>query len=426
MIFWLIVGATLLLVAGVSARALMSPGSTVAPAACDLQVYRDQLKDVERDLARGVISEADAERAGVEISRRVLAADRALQQAESTSHPAPRWASTALITGLLIVGSGSAVLLYRYLGAPGYPDQPYAARIAMLDQLRAHRPDQAQAEAQAPARQAPKASPAYLKLLAKLRAVVKKRPDDPQGFYYLARSEVSLGNFKRAYEAQKRYLQIKGKAATGADWSSYGEMLTMAAGGYVSPVAEAALREALKRAPKDPVARYDAGVMFAQGGRFDLAFQLWEPLLREGPANAPWIAPIRAQISEVAARAGVRYTLPPVTASAAPAGPKLATPPANKSTATAGPGASDVANAAQLSAADRGKLIQSMVARLAKRLASQGGSGEEWAKLIRAYEVLGETDKAASTWNSAKKALAATPLELAKAAAAAKAANLSK
>ncbi|MGC9371653.1 MAG: c-type cytochrome biogenesis protein CcmI, partial [Paracoccaceae bacterium] len=79
MTFWLIAAAAALLTAALLVLALLRGGrSQVPPAAYDLQVYRDQLKEVEKDLARGVVSREDAERVRVEVSRRILEADRAL------------------------------------------------------------------------------------------------------------------------------------------------------------------------------------------------------------------------------------------------------------------------------------------------------------------------------------------------------------
>ena len=120
--------------------------------------------------------------------------------------------------------------------------------------------------------------------------------------------------------------------------------------------------------------------MFAQGGRYDRAFALWRALIDEGPADAPWITPIRAQIEDIAARAGVTYELPPL----------------------AGPDAGDIAAAAEMTAEDRQKMIEGMVSQLSERLAGQGGPAEDWAKLIRALGVLGQKDKAGEIYGEAK------------------------
>jgi cytochrome c-type biogenesis protein CcmH len=61
--------------------------------------------------------------------------------------------------------------------------------------------------------------------------------------------------------------------------------------------------------------------------------------------------------------------------------------------------------AAPAFSADQRKMIGGMVQGLADRLAKQGGSVEEWGRLIRAYSVLQEPDKAREALASARKAL---------------------
>jgi cytochrome c-type biogenesis protein CcmH len=82
--FWLAAGAISLLVAFLILLAFLRPSAGATPAAAyDLQVYRDQLKEVDRDVERGILTEAEAARARTEVSRRILEADRALQKAEA-------------------------------------------------------------------------------------------------------------------------------------------------------------------------------------------------------------------------------------------------------------------------------------------------------------------------------------------------------
>ena len=80
MSFWIVTGLSALLSVAVLVVALLRGRAGQQPAAAyDLQVYRDQLKEVDRDLTRKVIEEADAERLRNEISRRILAADAAMK-----------------------------------------------------------------------------------------------------------------------------------------------------------------------------------------------------------------------------------------------------------------------------------------------------------------------------------------------------------
>jgi cytochrome c-type biogenesis protein CcmH len=166
--------------------------------------------------------------------------------------------------------------------------------------------------------------------------------------------------------------------------------MIVAAGGYVSPQAETALRSALELEPGNGPSRYYWGLMLAQIGRPDLAFRVWEGTLRQGPDDAPWLRPIRAGIEEMAWRAGVRYTLP-----TAPMSATLAAP-------LAGPSAGDMSAAAEMTAEEQQAMIRGMVNRLAERLANQGGSPAEWAQLITALGTLGEKERAQAIFDEAK------------------------
>jgi cytochrome c-type biogenesis protein CcmH len=77
--------------------------------------------------------------------------------------------------------------------------------------------------------------------------------------------------------------------------------------------------------------------------------------------------------------------------------------------ATPGPSADDVAAASNMSEAQRGEMVRGMVARLAERLRNDGSDVEAWLRLVRAYVVLGERDKANEAVGNARRALASDP-----------------
>ena len=401
-VFWIIAGATALLVAALLVAALLRGRRETGPAeAWDLQVYRDQLREIERDAARGAIAPDEAERLKTEVSRRILAADAKIHGGKPA---APRASGPAMVMGALIVLVllGGGMGLYWQLGAPGYGDLTLQHRIAAARELRANRPSQTEAEAQLPATAPVDAPEDYLALVTRLREAVRTRPDDIQGHVLLARSEAALGNYAAAYDAQRRLIELKGESATAGDYADLADMLVLAAGGYVSPEAETVLDEVMARDPQNGVGRYYGGLMLAQTGRPDTAFRLWDRLLRNSPADAPWVAPIRAQIGDLALAAGVNdYQLPD-------AAPAQTQPPA-----LAGPTAGDVEAASELSGTDRQQMIEGMVDRLGARLADEGGSPQEWGQLLGALGVLGRTEQAAEIWQEAQTVFAGQPEALA-------------
>ncbi|MEY8840417.1 tetratricopeptide repeat protein, partial [Cribrihabitans sp. XS_ASV171] len=228
-----------------------------------------------------------AERIRTEISRRILAADAKLrEEKEGRAQSRGLTLGVAVLSAVGLVGGGLA--LYSRLGAPGYGDLPLSLRIERAAEIRETRPAQVEAEAQMPAAPDPQVDANYAELIAQLRKAVAERPSDLQGQRLLAQHEANLGNHKAAYEAQQRVIEIRGDSAEAGDYSRMAEQMVMAAGGYVSPEAETALREALRRNPDDGPARYYWGAMLAQTGRPDLAFRIWDQTLRNSPAGAPW------------------------------------------------------------------------------------------------------------------------------------------
>lgn len=345
MAFWGLALILALLVAAIPGLALWRGRAAADPGAgADLALYRDQLAEVTRDLERGVLDEAEAERLQVEISRRLLDADKRLQGAERASRIARPGLALTLAGGIV----AASVALYVTLGAPGYTDLPIDERLAEADRFRATRPRQA----------------AFVALLPE-------------------RAQAALAELGAEAEAQARRLEELGENATSADYTAYADLLIGAAGGYVSPEAERALARALEIDPRNPLAYFYVGEMFAQTGRPDRTFEFWRPLLENAAPGDPWVPVIAARIEAIAFEAGIPYELP-------------------EHVALRGPSAADIEAAGQMEAADQQAMIEAMVAGLADRLATEGGSPEEWAQLIRALGVQGRQAEAAEIYAEAQ------------------------
>lgn len=379
--FWIIAAAVAVVVTVLLGRSVVRGASRPGGTASDMDVYRAQLDEVDRDVARGVVAQQDAERVRTEIARRLLSADTQAQTARGTRAGAgPIWA-----TGLIAICIAGSVTLYFWLGAPGYGDMALADRIAFAETLRENRPNQQTALDSLPPYEMPQGlSTDYVALIEQLREAVAARPGDLQGHILLAQNESNIGNYAAAVVAQQEIVQIKGDEATSDDIARLGELLVLAAGGYVSPQAETALRAALNLDAANGRARYYLGLMLVQTGRPDQAFRLWDGLLRQGPEDAPWIGPIAAQIMAVAELAGVRYELPEIG-----------------SATTRGPSAEDIDAASTMSSQERMEMIGGMVAGLSDRLAREGGPPQDWARLITSLGVLGETTRAAAIHRNA-------------------------
>ncbi|NSX56371.1 c-type cytochrome biogenesis protein CcmI [Parasulfitobacter algicola] len=386
MIFWILTALLALTITLLVVVSLLRRQGRVQPAvAYDMQIYRDQLKEIERDLARNVITDDEAGRLRTEVSRRLLEADRKFQKVQSVKAPAETHMSGIVVGFIALVIVGGSFAIYTAIGTPGYGDLPHRDRMEASEIARENRPSQAVAEAEIALRRAPTTPPQGqdTALMDRLRAILQENPDDLQGQMLLVSNEIRLQNFAAAHVAQAKVVELKGDQATAEDHADLAELLILAANGYVSPQAETALEQALARDNMNGRAQYYSGLMFSQTGRPDLAFRIWRQQLDQGPPDAPWIRPIMNQIEGMAMRAGVRYTPPDI-----PFGPSL----------------DDMAAAENMTPEERTQMIRGMVNGLSDRLSSAGGPPEEWARLIRAYGVLGETDRARAVWEDAQQA----------------------
>lgn len=370
--FWAMAAGLALAVALVLVQAMRrAPKAGTRIADADLAVYKDQLAEIERDLARGTIGDEEAARLRAEVGKRVIEADRARAAGETLSGDSRTGLLAALILGLVLPGG---LALYWWLGAPGYPDMALIPRLEALDAGIAGRPGQ-------------EAELARLGV-ARDAAVDQRLGADLAAMTDLAvlqdefRTRFEAGEMQAAVRVQERILALRGDQASANDHANLALALVAEAQGYVSPEAEAELRASLQRDMTNELARYLVGEMFLQGGRYDQAFRFWRPLAEGGTPGSPWVKSIRERIEQVAELAGIRYALP--------------------AAAGDGPSAEDVAAAGEMTPEERQQMIEGMVAQLSERLAAEGGSVEDWNRLIRSLAVLERKDEAQKIYDEAK------------------------
>ena len=280
---------------------------------------------------------------------------------------------------------------------------PLKSRLAQAQENRSNRISQENAELLVPDENI-EAPDDYLDLVSKLRSAMQDRPNDMQGLRLLALHEFRLGKYRSARKAHTQIINILGNKATAKDFVDFAEVMIVATNGYVSPEAETTLRRALELTPNDGRARYYSGLSMAQNGRPDVALRLWENLLNEGPENAPWIPLIKDQIIDIARLAGVNLSEDQLP----------------------GPNSDQIDSAKNMSDQERMEMIQGMVTSLSNRLATEGGSVNEWARLIRALGVLGETTSASNIWKEAQNVFSKSAKDLEILQKAAKAAKVSQ
>lgn len=339
----------------------------------DIAVYKDQLAEVERDVERGLVSEQEAETVRLEIKRRLL---YAADQAAATGDGEPLRKGLA-IPVLSVAAFAGAFALYLHLGSPQMPDFPFADRGnlegAPVMSSPAHSVDDA---------------------IAQLETRLQTNPDDPEGWMTLGRSYLSM---ERYPEAQKAFLNLYDLTGDIRAKAEYAEALILGSDAQVTPEALEIFQQVLNADPFDPKARFYFGVAAAQQGNLDGALQIWTDLLHLSPPDAPWISIVRSQIQRAAQEAGVDpATLTPtesVAKLAEESGVQMGE--SGEMTGTPGPSQEDIEAAQEMTADEQMEMIRSMVQRLADRLEDDPSDHAGWLRLAQAYEVLGETAKAA-------------------------------
>ncbi|MBF0247466.1 MAG: c-type cytochrome biogenesis protein CcmI [Alphaproteobacteria bacterium] len=308
-----------------------------------------------------------------EIERRLLAAaqERDDATAGETTGDARR-ATAALMVAILVLVPLGSVGMYLYVGNPDLPDAPLAAR---QDQMRQTAQDPGQAGN-------------LEDMLTRMEQRLESNPDDARGWALLG----------QGYESMRRYddaLRAFTKVAELADRPpeiliAMAEVMVLAEQNRVIPGALALMDEARAKDPTDPRPYFYRAVERLQNEDKAGALPYFVDLLNHSPADADWVADIKENLISVAAELGQptpEYTLLPPEGGAAVAGAAPSDAPA--------PTAEQVQDAMQMSDGDRAAMIQSMVERLAAKLAENPDDLEGWRRLANAYRVLGQADKAA-------------------------------
>lgn len=309
----------------------------------EASVYRDQLAEIDRDLAGGLIGAAEAESARIEISRRLLATT---SQTESVARPNTSLRRAVAIVAL--VGLPLAALaLYLPLGSPQLGDFPLASRS-----------------------QAPDGKEPLVNLVAQVEAHLEKNPTDGRGWTVLAPVLARLGRYDDAVRAWRNAIAYAGDSSERR--ADLGEALVGAASGVVTGEAKAEFERAVAMNADEVKASYFLGVAAEQDGRISDAASIWRAMLAKAPPDAPWRPLVLAAISRVG-----------------------------------GAALSDDAMAAakDLTETDRNAMVRGMVDRLAARLKQKGDDVEGWLRLVRGYMVMGDREKAMSARADARQAV---------------------
>jgi cytochrome c-type biogenesis protein CcmH len=320
--------------------------------ASDLAFYRAQLAEIERDLARGLIDEPGAITARAEAARRLLAASETTPVAAPPT--AAAWRRNLVLAASVLLMPGLALGLYSQLGSPGLRDLPLEGRLNTP-------PDQQDLAA----------------AVARVEAHLASHPDDGRGYEILGPVYMHTERYDDAVQAYASALRLLGETAQRR--TAYGEALVYAADGIVTAEARTAFEAAKRLDANFVMADFYLALAAEQDGDFGRAQSMLAALIAKAPPDAPYLDAVRQRQADLQSK----------MAAMVPQG-------VNKEAAGAIAGLSGEAQQAA---------IHGMVDRLAARLETEGGDIDGWLKLIRAYMVLKEPERARQALGTARERL---------------------
>jgi cytochrome c-type biogenesis protein CcmH len=291
-VFW-IIAALMLLVALAFVlvpllRARRQPGRTAVEA--NLEVLRGQRRELEADVAAGILPVEARDEALAELVQR---AEDDLAAREGAAVVAPRrpWVVagiSAVLVPAIVIGT------YLALGSPTALDPKAAPQVA-----------DATTDAQ------------IVAMVESLAKKVRDRPEDAQGWALLARSMAALGRFKESADAYAHLATlVKDDPQVLADWA---DALGMAQGRSLAGKPYELARQALAIDPKHPKALALAGTAALDAGDFALATRHWETLAATMPPDSPDAQQVQGVLAEIRGRAAqAGKTLPPPAVAKAP------------------------------------------------------------------------------------------------------------
>lgn len=333
--FWIVVAILTAAVAIVLMYPLMR--KTEAPQTRrdgEVAVYRDQLAELDRERAAGLIGETEAEYARAEIGRRLLAAADAGQVPAEEIRSRRHNLAVSLITVLL---PALGLCLYIWNGSPETPDMPLEARL------------------ENPGND-------MNLLVARAERHLAQNPEDGGGWDVLAPIYFKTQRLGDAELAYRNALRIQGPSAERL--TGLGETLVAGNDGVVTDAARDAFAEADRLSPGNPRTRFYLALALEQSGKSEEARSAFSALAADAPAGAPWLPLVQEHIARTGGKAET------------------------------GPTAADVAAAKDMAPADRQAMIQGMVASLDAKLKENPADFQGWMRLMRAYSVLKNEAKA--------------------------------
>ncbi|MCF8473333.1 MAG: c-type cytochrome biogenesis protein CcmI [Emcibacter sp.] len=330
------------------------------PADNNLDVYKAQLSELEADQENGIVSEAEAASARLEIERRLLRVaegnDTAKKQALENMIPKNYLALASAF--ILIVTSG----LYFIIGSPGMPD--FALK------------DQSHSMAKLAARDS--GSENIINEVAKVRAYLQANPNDAEAWHALGQYSVQLKDKAMAASSFQRWYELSPNNVEAA--VIYAESLIVLSDGQIGPAASLVFNKARRVDFRNPGLRHYTALAQYQAGNVEQALNMWKTLETDSADDAPWLPHVKSWVRRAERDLGISTTANDVAPTISP---------------------SDKAAIEQMSDEEQSAMIKSMVARLQEKMDQNPDNIEGWFRLAKAYMVLGQKEDVIKSLNAA-------------------------
>lgn len=380
MVFWIAVAVLAAVVTYVVTRPLTheSRESVTGGREADLAVYKDQLAEIDADVARGALTEDEAQSARTEVSRRLLrAADSDAapkgKAALSSGTAKPLYVAVSLLLPIASLG------LYLLYGAPGLPGQPLHARLTE-----------------------PVANAQVTDLIAKVEEQLRAHPDDGKGWEVIGPVYFSQARFADAANAYANAIRVLGE--TSPRLQRFANSRVRAENGLVPDDARKALLRALQLDPAQKEPLIWLAMAKEQDGNTAGAIEDYKALLASATDASAWRSAVSDRLKMLEARLSGAAPVTPAPQVQAQA--QAAQPQAPATAQQDGPSAPAAAAVGAMAPEQRAAFINQMVANLAERLKTNSTDLEGWLKLVRAYKVLGRDSDATAALTTARKSLA--------------------
>lgn len=345
MVLWIVLAVLTAVVAAVLIAPLMKARQPLLAGPEDgSAVYRDQLREIDRDLAQGLIGAQEADYARAEIGRRLLAvAGKSNPSDRAAAGSASAGRHRLALSAILLCLPGIGLCLYLVLGSPELPDQPLEARLANPGNNIAL-------------------------LVAKAERHLAENPTDGAGWDLLAPIYFRTQRLADAENAYRKAIALLGESPDRL--AGLGETLVAGRDGVVTAEALSAFERAVALNRDNMRARFYVALGLEQAGRTGEALKAFEAIAAESPPGAAWTQLVAEHIA------------------------KNGGTPAAAAKAPGNPNAEAVAAAREMAPQDRQQMIEGMVDSLAARLKDDPNNIEGWLRLVRSYKVLGRDESA--------------------------------